>query len=99
MRRAPRRSQAFTPRCIEDDAGKLKLKDLTRERLIQVGKDRAKEGMGPVTISMDIVYIKRVVSHAAAVHGTLVQAAPIAQELCLGSCTRQNLAPSRKSTA
>ena len=45
---------------------------------IQFGKDRAKEGVGPVTISMDIGYIKPVVSHAAAVHGVRVQVEPIA---------------------
>ena len=57
MRGAPRRSQAFTLDALKTTQGKLKLKDLTRERLIQVGKDRAKEGAGPVTISMDIAYI------------------------------------------
>lgn len=41
------------------------------------GKDRAGEGAGPVTIGMDIGYIKPVVSHAAAAHGVRVQAEPI----------------------
>jgi len=75
--RAPRRSKAFTLDALNTKLGKLKLKDLTRERLIQFGKDRAKEGAGPVTISMDIGYIKLVVSHAAAVHGVRVQVEPI----------------------
>lgn len=75
--RAPRRSKAFTLDALKTKLGKLKLKDLTRERLIQFGKDRAKEGAGPVTISMDIGYIKLVVSHAAAVHGVRVQVEPI----------------------
>ncbi|CAN7513409.1 hypothetical protein LJR290_003481 [Variovorax sp. LjRoot290] len=75
--RAPRRSKAFTLDALQTKLGKLKLKDLTRERFIQFGKDRAKEGAGPVTISMDIGYIKLVVSHAAAVHGVRVQVEPI----------------------
>lgn len=75
--RAPRRSKAFTLDALKTKLGKSKLKDLTRERLIQFGKDRAKEGAGPVTISMDIGYIKLVVSHAAAVHGVRVQVEPI----------------------
>ena len=54
MRRTPRRSKALTLDALKMKRGKLKLKDLTCERLIQVGKDRAKEGAGPVTISMDI---------------------------------------------
>ncbi|MBB6066352.1 hypothetical protein [Pseudoxanthomonas broegbernensis] len=45
--KAPRRSKQFTLNALKDKLGKLKLKDLTRERLIQFGKDRAKEGAGP----------------------------------------------------
>jgi integrase len=75
--RAPRRSKAFTLDALQTKLGKVRLKELTRERLIQFGKDRAKEGAGPVTIGMDIGYIKLVVSHAAAVHGIGVQVEPI----------------------
>jgi len=57
--------------------GSVKIGDLTRERLIQFGKDRAKEGAGGVTISMDIGYIKRVISHAAAVHGIEIAPEPV----------------------
>lgn len=77
VRRAPRRSKAFTLDALQTKLGKVRLKELTRERLIQFGKDRAKEGAGPVTIGMDIGYIKLVVSHAAAVHGISVQVEPI----------------------
>ena len=38
--RAPRRSKAFTLDALKTKLGKLKLKDLTRERLIQFGKGR-----------------------------------------------------------
>ena len=43
--------------------------DLTRERLIGYGKARAKEGAGPVTLGIDIGYIRTVLVHAAAIHG------------------------------
>lgn len=75
--RAPRRSKAFTLDALQTKLGKMRLKELTRERLIQFGKDRAQEGAGPATISMDIGYIKLVVSHAAAVHGIRVQVEPV----------------------
>ena len=51
--------------------------DLSRERLIQFGRDRAAAGAGPVTISMDIGAIRLVMSHAAAVHGVPVKIEPI----------------------
>lgn len=77
VRRAPRRTKAFTLDALKTKLGKLTLKDPTPERLIQIGKARAKERAGLETISMDIGYIKLIVSHAAAVHGTVVQVAPI----------------------
>ncbi|MFX8496864.1 hypothetical protein ABTL88_19375, partial [Acinetobacter baumannii] len=64
-----RRSKSFVMEALKAQLGTVKLKELTRERLIQFGKDRARQGAGPVTISMDIGYLKLVVSHAAAVHG------------------------------
>lgn len=45
--KAPRRSKAFMLEALRQKLGHVKLKDLTRERLIQFGKDRAKEGAGP----------------------------------------------------
>lgn len=77
VNRAPRRSKAFTLEALRLKLGHVKLKDLTRERLIQFGKDRAKEGAGPVTLSADIGYIKLVVMHAAAVHGIDIKAEPV----------------------
>jgi len=77
VNKAPRRSKAFTLAALKEKLGKLKLKDLTRERVIQFGKDRAREGAGAVTISVDIGYLKLVVSHVAAVHGIAISAEPI----------------------
>jgi integrase len=77
VNQAPRRSKAFTLDALKEKIGKLKIKDITRERIIQFGRDRAREGAGPVTIGMDIGYLKLVVSHAAAVHGMPIQVEPI----------------------
>jgi Phage integrase family. len=77
VNKAPRRSKAFTLEALRMKLGHVKLKDLTRERLIQFGKDRVKEGAGPVTLSADIGYIKLVVMYAAAVHGIDVKVEPV----------------------
>ncbi|MEQ1653079.1 MAG: tyrosine-type recombinase/integrase [Hyphomicrobium sp.] len=61
--------------CLENlrrDLGNERLVDLTRERIIRFGKDRAREGAGPVTVGIDIGYIKTLLVHAAAVHGVEV---------------------------
>lgn len=61
--------------CLENlrrDLGDERLVDLTRERIIRFGKDRAREGAGPVTVGIDIGYIKTLLVHAAAVHGVEV---------------------------
>ncbi len=75
--KAPRRTKAFTLDALQSKLGSVKIGDLTRERLIQFGKDRAKEGADGVTISMDIGYIKLVISHAAAVHGIEISPEPV----------------------
>jgi hypothetical protein len=70
--KCPRRSKAFTLESLKKKLGSVKLAGLTRERLIQFGRDRAKEGAGPVTVAMDLTYLKTVIAHAAAVHGLKV---------------------------
>jgi integrase len=71
------RSKRFTLEALKESLGKLKLNGLTRERLIKFGKDRAAAGAGPVTLGMDIGYLRTVVIHAAAVHGVGISAEPI----------------------
>jgi len=67
--KTPRRSKAKCLEKLGSTVGQITVRDLTRERLIEFGKCRAKEGAGPVTIGMDIGYIRAVLVHAAAVHG------------------------------
>ncbi|WP_323041678.1 hypothetical protein [Gemmobacter sp.] len=63
------RSKAASLEFLSARLGKLKPSELDREKLIEFGKERAKEGAGPVTLSIDLGYIKTILSHAAAVHG------------------------------
>ena len=66
------RSKTASLAFLERRLGRLRLPELDRERLIQFGKERANEGAGPVTLGIDLGYIKTILSHAAAVHGVLL---------------------------
>jgi integrase len=66
------RSKTASLTFLEKRLGRLRLTELDRERLIQFGKERAREGAGPVTLGIDLGYIKTMLSHAAAVHGIIV---------------------------
>lgn len=63
------RSKAASLASLAERLGELKPAELSREKLIAFGRERAKEGAGPVTLSIDLGYIKTILSHAAAVHG------------------------------
>lgn len=71
------RSKDFCLISLGETLGHLKITELDRERLIKFGRDRAKEGAGPVTLAMDFGYIKTVLSHAAAVHGVTISTEPL----------------------
>lgn len=75
--KAPRRSKAGVMVALKAELGRIRLKELTRERLIEFGKSRAKSGAGPVTLSIDLGYIRTVIVHAAAVHGLEVSVEPV----------------------
>jgi integrase len=63
------RSKAASLNFLERRLGHFRLPELDRARMVQFGKERAKEGAGPVTVSIDLGYIKTILSHSAAVHG------------------------------
>ncbi|MGO9774230.1 MAG: site-specific integrase [Roseiarcus sp.] len=71
------RSKAASLLFLERRLGKCKIPELDRERLIEFGRARAREGAGPVTLSIDLGYIKTILSHAAAVHGIQLSTEPI----------------------
>jgi len=54
---------------LKTTLGHHRLQSLNRQCLIAYGKDRAKAGAGPATLSADIGYIRTILVHAAAVHG------------------------------
>jgi len=75
--KAPRRSKAATLDALKVQLGRVRLNELTRERLIQFGRDRARQGAGPVTVNIDFSYLKLVIYYAAAVHGVSVSPEPV----------------------
>ncbi|MBV8107350.1 MAG: site-specific integrase [Hyphomicrobiales bacterium] len=72
------RSKAASLNLLQKRLGRLRLPELDRARLIQFGKERAREGAGPVTLGIDLGYIKTILSHAAAVHGVTISTEPVA---------------------
>ena len=72
------RSKAASLNLLQKRLGRLRLPELDRARIIQFGKERAREGAGPVTLGIDLGYIKTILSHAAAVHGVTLSTEPIA---------------------
>jgi integrase len=64
-----RRSKDAVLRRLRDELGDTPLSNLTRERLILYGRQRAKDGAGPATLAIDLAFIGTVLTHAAAVHG------------------------------
>ena len=75
--KAPRRSKAATLKMLRTRLGKKKIAQLDRQVFIDFGRERASEGAGPMTLSIDIGAIKLVLSHAVAVHGLSVSVEPI----------------------
>lgn len=67
-----RRSKRATLQRLRLELGDTTLANLTRERLLMYGRQRAKEGAGPATLAIDISFIGTVLTHAAAVHGMQV---------------------------
>lgn len=70
----PRRSKATVLEALKESLGTVKLSQLNRERLIEFGRKRAKQGAGPATLAIDFSFIRTVATHAAAVHGIEVSA-------------------------
>jgi integrase len=77
--RAPLRSKAYSLELLRRALGHFTVKQLTRDVLIAFARQRAKNGAGPVTLSIDLGYIKTVLLHAAAVHGLPVSTEAVDQ--------------------
>lgn len=72
VRKPLRRSKRAVLTRLREDLGYLTPAQLTREKLIQFGRDRAGDGAGPATLAIDLSFIGTVLTHAAAVHGMRV---------------------------
>lgn len=75
--KAPGRSKDATLAMLKRVLGSLNMIEVDRDCIVKFGRRRAKEGAGPVTLSMDIGAIKLVIQHAAAVHGLPVKVEPV----------------------
>lgn len=75
--RAPRRSKAATLRMLKARLGRKTFAQLDRQLFIDFGRARARDGAGPMTLSIDIGAIKLVISHAVAVHGLPLSIEPV----------------------
>ncbi len=70
--RAPLRSKAHCLEKLHRELGSIEIRNLDRASLVTYGMRRAKAGAGPVTLGMELGYLRLVVMHAAAVHGLAV---------------------------
>jgi integrase len=62
---------------LRRNLGDVKVRHLDRARLIQFGRDRAKQGAGGVTLSIDLTFIKTILVDAAAIHGIALSTEPV----------------------
>jgi integrase len=64
-----RRSKSMVLKALKISLGRVNLKDITREKLIEFGRKRAAQGAGSETLAIDFAFIRAILLHAAAVHG------------------------------
>jgi hypothetical protein len=69
-----RRSKSMVLKALKISLGRVNLKDITRERLIEYGRKRAAQGAGPATLAIDFSFVRTILTHAAAIHGIDVSA-------------------------
>jgi hypothetical protein len=75
--KASGRSKAFSMVSLKKQLGKIRLADLDRQTLIDFGKARAKSGAGPMTLGIDLGYIRTLLANGAAVHGLPYSPEPV----------------------
>lgn len=69
VKRTVARSKRFTLELLKDEFGNTAHDALTRERLVEYGRKRARGGAGPATLAIDFAFLNTILTHAAAVHG------------------------------
>ena len=63
-----RRSKRAAMEALKRDLGTTRIDRLDRTVIIKYSKLRARQGAGPVTLSVDVSYLRTVLTHAAAIH-------------------------------
>jgi hypothetical protein len=51
-------------KALKASLGRVNLKDITRDRLIEFGRKRAAQGVGPATLAIDFSFIRTILTHA-----------------------------------
>ena len=64
-----RRSKRAVLSALKQELGAIRISNLDRGELIRYGKKRAGQGAGPVTLAVDLSYLRTILTHAAAIHG------------------------------
>ena len=67
-----RRSKGYSLDLLKNRLGRLPYHEVSRQSVIDFGRKRHKEGAGPVTVGMDVSYLRTILVHAAAVQGVKV---------------------------
>ncbi len=62
------RTKLYCLEKMERDIGHLRVADLTKQRLIEYGKQRSAEGAGPATVTVDLAHLRTVLDTATCVH-------------------------------
>ncbi|WP_353641769.1 site-specific integrase [Mesorhizobium sp. WSM2239] len=84
-----RRSKQAVMEALKRDPGATRIDRLDRATIIKYWQRRAKQGAGPVTLSVDLSYLRTVLTHAAAIHGISVDTESI--RLARAALTRLGL--------
>ena len=64
-----RRSKRAVLEALKRELGATRIPNLDHSSIISFGKNRAKQGAGPVTLAVDLSYLHTILTHADAVHG------------------------------
>lgn len=64
-----RRSKRAVMSAPKQELGAIRISNLDRGELIRYGKNRAGQGAGPVTLAVDLSYLRTILTHAAAILG------------------------------
>lgn len=62
-----RRSKSYSLRLLKARLGQHPFHELTRQRIVDYGRERSREGAGPATVGAEISYVKTILTHSGGV--------------------------------